>query len=72
MSNKQLEICVGSWQSALAAQLGCADRIELCDNLAEGGTTPSYGMIVQCKKLLEIAFVPIIRPRGVDFVFLKE
>ena len=72
MSNKQLEICVGSWQSALAAQLGGADRIELCDNLAEGGTTPSYGMIVQCKNLLKIPFFPIIRPRGGDFVFSKD
>ena len=72
MSNKQLEICVGSWQSALAAQLGGADRIELCDNLAEGGTTPSYGMIVQCKNLLKIPIFPIIRPRGGDFVFSKD
>ena len=65
----QLEICVGSWQSALAAQFGGADRIELCDNLAEGGTTPSFGMLVQCKKLLKIPFFPIIRPRGGDFTF---
>lgn len=67
-----LEICVGSWQSALAAQAGGADRIELCDNLAEGGTTPSYGMLKQCKKLLQIPFYPIIRPRGGDFVFSKD
>ncbi len=68
----QLEICVGSLQSALAAQLGGADRIELCDNLAEGGTTPSFGMLVQCKKLLKIPFFPIIRPRGGDFIFSKD
>jgi copper homeostasis protein len=53
---KKLEICAGSLQSALAAQAGGADRIELCDNLADGGTTPSYGMLVQCKKLLKIPF----------------
>ncbi len=68
----QLEICVGSLQSALAAQLGGADRIELCDNLAEGGTTPSFGMLVQCKKLLKIPFFPIIRPRGGDFIISKD
>jgi len=68
----RLEICVGSWQSALAAQAGGADRIELCDNLAEGGTTPSYGMLVQCKKVLQIPFFPIIRPRGGDFIFSKD
>ncbi|WP_395804692.1 copper homeostasis protein CutC [Daejeonella sp.] len=72
MSNKQLEICVGSWESAMAAQLGGADRIELCDNLAEGGTTPSYGMLLKCKKTLQIPFFPIIRPRGGDFVFSDD
>jgi len=68
----RLEICVGSWQSALAAQAGGADRIELCDNLAEGGTTPSHGILVQCKKFLKIPFLPIIRPRGGDFVFSND
>ena len=68
----QLEICVGSWQSALAAQAGGADRIELCDNLADGGTTPSFGMLVQCKKILKIPFFPIIRPRGGHFTFSKD
>lgn len=72
MSNKQLEICVGSWQSAMAAQLGGANRIELCDNLAEGGTTPSLGMLRHCKKHLKIPFFPIIRPRGGDFVFSND
>lgn len=67
-----LEICVGSLQSALAAQIGGADRIELCDNLAEGGTTPSYGMLRQCKKLLKIPFFPIIRPRGGNFIFSND
>jgi copper homeostasis protein len=56
----------------MAAQLGGADRIELCDNLAEGGTTPSYGMLLKCKKTLQIPFFPIIRPRGGDFVFSED
>ncbi|MGB4398712.1 MAG: copper homeostasis protein CutC [Daejeonella sp.] len=67
-----LEICVGSLGSALAAQKGGADRIELCDNLYEGGTTPSYGMIKTCKSLLNIPVFPIIRPRGGDFVYSEE
>lgn len=65
----KLEICVGTINSALIAEAFGADRIELCDNLAEGGTTPSYGMIVQCKSRLKIPFYPIIRPRGGNFVF---
>ena len=68
----ELEICVNSIRSALAAELGGADRIELCDNMAEGGTTPSPGMILQCKKLLSIPVFPIIRPRGGDFLYSDE
>ncbi|NEU09289.1 copper homeostasis protein CutC [Flavihumibacter sp. R14] len=68
----ELEICANSILSALAAQLGGASRIELCDNMAEGGTTPSAGMIMQCKKLLSIPVFPIIRPRGGDFLYSDE
>ncbi len=67
-----LEICAGTIRSAIAAQSGGADRIELCDNLASGGTTPSFGMIFTAKKLLNIPIFPIIRPRGGDFFYSKE
>lgn len=68
----KLEICVNSMESALAAQRGGADRIELCDNMAEGGTTPSIGMAKVCKKVLQIPVFPIIRPRGGDFNYSAE
>ncbi|KAA8473976.1 copper homeostasis protein [Arcticibacter tournemirensis] len=68
----KLEICANSIESALAAQSGGADRIELCDNMSEGGTTPSYGTIKRCKDLLGIPVFPIIRPRGGDFVYTEE
>lgn len=64
-----LEICANSITSALAAQKGGADRIELCDNMAEGGTTPSYGTIAKSRDLLHILIYPIIRPRGGDFLY---
>lgn len=67
--NYILEVCAGSIDSAVAAQQGGADRVELCDNLLEGGTTPSHGMIKICISLLEIPAFPIIRPRGGDFVY---
>lgn len=64
-----LEVCANSYTSALAAQNGGAKRVEFCDNLAEGGTTPSYGQIALAKKNLTIAVWPIIRPRGGDFLY---
>ena len=67
-----LEICVNSIESAMAAQAGGASRIELCDNMAEGGTTPSAGLISRSKKKLNIPVFPIIRPRGGDFLYSDE
>ncbi|WP_131539843.1 copper homeostasis protein CutC [Pedobacter nototheniae] len=64
-----LEICGNSYASALAAQNGGANRVELCDNLAEGGTTPSYAQIALSKRNLTIEIWPIIRPRGGDFLY---
>ncbi|QDW24699.1 copper homeostasis protein CutC [Pedobacter sp. KBS0701] len=64
-----LEVCANSYQSALAAQNGGAKRVEFCDNLAEGGTTPSYGQLALAKKNLSIEIWPIIRPRGGDFLY---
>lgn len=63
------EACVENLSEALIAQERGADRIELCENLAVGGTTPSYGTIVACKKHLSIPVIVMIRPRGGDFVY---
>lgn len=70
MSGKiTLEICAGSVASCLAAQEGGAQRIELCDNLLEGGTTPSYATIALAREKVQLALYPIIRPRGGDFLY---
>lgn len=70
LDNKvQVEICVDSIQSALAAQKAGADRIELCDNLIGGGTTPSAGMIELARKYLTMDINVIIRPRSGDFCY---
>jgi len=65
----QMEVCANSVASALAAQKGGAIRVELCDNLQDGGTTPSYAQIKLAKELLKISVYPIIRPRGGDFLY---
>lgn len=64
-----IEACVDTVQSALNAQAGGADRVELCDNLADAGTTPSHGTIVAALESLDIPVFPIIRLRGGGFVY---
>lgn len=69
MKKITLEICAASVASCIAAQEGGADRIELCDNLLEGGTTPGYATILTAREKVRIALYPIIRPRGGDFLY---
>src|SRR5258707_1299456 len=64
-----VEICVDSAVGAFAAERGGADRVELCDNLMEGGTTPSGGCIKVARRGLKIGLQVIIRPRGGDFLY---
>ena len=66
------EACVESFSEALAAQERGADRIELCDNLAVGGTTQSYGTIKKALETLKIPVFPIIRARGGNFCYSQE
>ncbi len=63
------ETCVENLSEALRAEEFGADRIELCDNLAVGGTTPSFGTIITCKKHLKIPVMVMIRPRGGNFIY---
>ena len=66
------EACVESFEKALEAQSNGANRIELCENLAVGGTTPSYGTVKICLEKLNIPIFPMIRARGGSFVYSKD
>lgn len=69
---KLFEKCVGNYSEAAEAEILGADRIEFCDNLIEGGTTPSYGNIKKVINTVKIPAMVIIRPRGGNFEFSKD
>jgi copper homeostasis protein len=67
-----LEVCAFNLQSSIIAERVGAKRVELCENPADGGTTPSYGTIKQTREKIGIALYPIIRPRGGNFFYDEE
>ncbi|HPS51826.1 MAG TPA: copper homeostasis protein CutC, partial [Bacteroidales bacterium] len=67
-----LEACVNSAMSAVEAQKGGAGRVELCENLHDGGTTPSAGAIIIAREKLHIGLFVMIRPRGGDFLYSDD
>jgi copper homeostasis protein len=67
-----IEACVNSAISAIEAEKGGAHRVELCENMAEGGCTPSAGTIMLAKKRLTIPVFVMVRPRGGDFLYTED
>ncbi|MCM4152872.1 copper homeostasis protein CutC [Arenibacter sp. N53] len=64
-----VEVCANSLESAVNAQKAGADRIELCTELAGGGTTPSFGLLKVIKKYISIPVNVLIRPRSGEFTY---
>ncbi len=67
-----VEVCANSLESALNAQNGGADRIELCSELVVGGITPSYGLLKKVRQEISIPVHVLVRPRGGDFTYSRE
>lgn len=72
MKNYILECCVDSFESAMEAQKGGADRIELCSALVIGGLSPSPSLFKRIKKELGIRTHVLLRPRFGDFCYTEH
>ena len=69
------EFCAENMELVPAAVAAGAARVELCDNLSVGGTTPSYGVIRAAVALAGergVGVMCMIRPRGGDFEYTPD
>ncbi len=64
-----LEVCCASASFAEAAVHAGADRVELCANLVEGGTTPTAGEQKAARRRIEAPIMSMVRCRGGDFAY---
>jgi copper homeostasis protein len=67
-----VEAAVETLDSALAAERAGADRIELCDNLGEGGTTPDGELVAAVVEQIRLPVFVLIRPRAGGFVYSES
>ena len=67
-----LEVCVDSVESAVNAELGDADRLELCGDLIVGGVTPSLALYERIREKVKLPIHVLLRPRFGDFLYSDE
>ncbi len=69
----KFEVCLDSVEGVRVASANGADRVELCANLVEGGTTPSIGTVELARAAApSIGLVVLVRPRGGDFLYSDD
>ncbi|MGI9652717.1 copper homeostasis protein CutC [Chryseobacterium sp. RLHN22] len=68
----KIEIACFNPESAIIAFENGADRIELCDGLSEGGTTPDFETAKLLREKINIPIFVMIRPRGGDFTYSDQ
>ncbi|WP_162340008.1 copper homeostasis protein CutC [Cyclobacterium salsum] len=71
MTKKRIlfEAPVYTHEAAILAAANGVDRLELCADFGEGGTTPSAGLLKVIKRTVPIPVFVMIRPRGGDFMY---
>lgn len=67
-----LEVCVDSVASAVLAEAGGADRLELCADLVVGGVTPTLSLYERVREKVGIPVHVLLRPRFGDFLYSEE
>lgn len=72
MRDYTLECCVDSVESAMAAEEGGADRLELCAALVIGGISPGLALFEQVRKHCGLPIRVLLRPRFGDFLYTKQ
>ncbi len=71
MGKVLLEICCGSIDDAIQADVGGADRVELCSALFLGGLTPSLGTLIEARQRVKIPVIMMVRPRSGGFCYTE-
>lgn len=69
MKKVQLEIACFNLESAIIAQQNGADRVELCANRKDGGTTPGFETAKAVREVLTTELYVMIRPRAGNFIY---
>ena len=64
-----VEVCVQNVEAALLASKAGADRLELCENLAAGGVSPSEALVHEVQNLIDIPIHVLVRPRDGGFLY---